>query len=317
MKSYAYAFVALLCLALSSCEKDTDPQIIPLPVDTLKSVFPKQLVITDYTFTPSTILVGSIKYDTLNGRIDYYSDDTTNTNPYDQLAGTYLYNSSGYLISHNKYDQGHVIETSTINRDADNRINWIAHEEKETEKKDTSFLSYETFSGGTKITTIVNTYYNTQAVSADTVLHTYDTGNKLLQVLYAGGSITYEYNANNSIRRVLNEPTDFTSETNFFYASGIADKKEDIVLGMFLGKDAWIQNVRSLYFLSPFRDERLLIVSATDAFRPTRIQKITNRKGVITTKELTIAYELNDRKLPYKVTGSIDGQHETTLIFKY
>ncbi len=68
-------------------EKNTAP-LPPETVDSIKAVLPKQVIWTDpYLF--DTTIVLSIKYDTVNYQIQLFFDDTTNANPYDQLAATY------------------------------------------------------------------------------------------------------------------------------------------------------------------------------------------------------------------------------------
>lgn len=316
MKSYSYVFAVILSIAFVSCQKE-DAQLAPIPGADIKISLPKQFISIDSTNSPAITLIGSIKYDTANRRIECYADDTTNSNPYDELVGTYNYNNSGYLISHETFYQGNVMEKSTINRDADNKINWIAHEQKAFKKVDTSYFTYEAFFGGTRITTIVNTHYPMLPVFVDTYIYTYDLEKKLTEVLHNSGTVTYEYNVNKSLKRISGDFGGLKNETKFFYTSGIPAGKEDIVLKTFLGKDCWIQNIKDLYFLSSFHEDRYFIVSSTDAYYPTRMQDITNNNGVITTEERTTMYELNDRKLLYKVRRSLDGQHETTLMFKY
>jgi len=306
--------VVLLSIIISSCQKEIDLNITPKTIDSLNAVLPKQVILTDNTVTPSTIIY-SIKYDTTNYRIDLYLDDTTNSNPYDVLAVSYQYNTSGYLLSYKIFDLGNI--SYTINRNGDNKVAWIAHEDNDIDLKDTTFFTYQTINTGTKITTVVKSYYPAWPVSIDTLLYSYSTDLKLMQVQGYGAISTYEYNINNSIKKITTTGDNFSNETNFFYTSGIPDEKEDVVCKVFLGKDYYLQNIRDLYALASFRDAGYKIVSATDPYYPTRMQDITNDYGQIETEERSWQYELNNKKLRHKIFGSFDGQQETTAEFKY
>jgi hypothetical protein len=318
MKYLFYSLTAIILIASASCQKETDTPG-PGTIDSLKAVLPKQIFYTDLTLSPANGTdVASIKYDTANGKIELYIDDTTNSNPYDQLATSYIYNKSGYLVSHKIFDAGVVEESYSIERSADNKVINIAHLDNFINIKDTTFFNYQIVSGGTKITTIEHFYYPASPVFIDTTFYTYNTDFKLTQILKSGGAITtYEYNTNNSIKKLLFLSPDISNETNFFYTSGLADGKEDVLLRTILGKDFYIQNIKNLYYFTSFADNEYITVSATDPYHPTRMQDIGNNNGFISTEERTWSYELNAQQLLSKVTGSLDGVQDAVIRFKY
>lgn len=120
MKSPFYLLLALPALLLlnSSCSK-TDT-ILPPDVDSVISLLPKQVIVNDPSESYSAVF--SIKYDTAHLKIEAYSDDTTNTNPYDVLILVHTFNDSGYLVSINDIGGG---TTTDIHRAPDNKIIWI------------------------------------------------------------------------------------------------------------------------------------------------------------------------------------------------
>jgi hypothetical protein len=318
MKYSFYFLTAIILIASASCQKETDTPG-PTTIDSLKAILPKQIIFTDLTLPPGTGTdVASIKYDTTNRKIEVYIDDTTNANPYDQLAISYTYNNSGYLVSHKIFDAGVVEESYSIERSADNKITNIAHLDNFINIKDTIFFNYLTISGGTKITTIEHSYYPGSPVFIDTALYSYNTDFKLTQILKSGGAITsYEYNTNNSIKKLLFLSPGISNETNFFYMSGLTDGKEDVLVRTLLGKDNYIQNLKDFYYFSSFADNEYITVSATDPYHPTRMQDITNNNGSLSTEERTWSYELNAQKLLSKVNASFDGVQDAVIRFKY
>jgi hypothetical protein len=284
----------------------------------LKAVLPKQIIYTDLTFPPGTGTdVFSIKYDTANGKIDVYLDDTTNANPYDLLEISYTYNSSGYLIGYKKFNSGQLSEESFIERSADNKITRIAFEEKNY-AKDTILFSYQIAGGQTKINTIEKYYYGANPPYINNYSYTYDAGNKPTQYQVTGGGLTtIQYNTNNSIKKLMFAEVDYSNETNFFYTSGIADGKADVLVRTFLGKDYYMPFIDDYYYLSIFYDNEYIGVSATDPYHPTRSQSITNNSGSVLTEERTFSYELNAQQLLTRVTGSLNGVQDAVIRFKY
>jgi hypothetical protein len=87
-------------------------------------------------------------------------------------------------------------------------------------------------------------------------------------------NLTYEYNANSSIKKITTVSDNFSNETNFFYTSGIPMAKKDIVCRVFLGKDYYVQNIKDLYVFASFSDAPYQTFSATDPYHPTRMQDI-------------------------------------------
>lgn len=318
MKYSLYFLAAIILIASASCKKETDTPG-PGTIDSLKAVLPKQVFYTDLTLPPANGTdVASIKYDTANRQIELYIDDTTNANPYDQLATSYIYNNSGYLVSNKIFNAGVVEESYSIERSADNKIINIAHLDNFINTKDTTFFDYQTVGGGTKITTIEHFYYPGSPVFIDTASYTYSVDFKLTQIQKSGGGVTtYEYNTNSSIKKLLFLSPGISNETNFFYTSGLADGKEDILLRTLMGKDFYIQNIKNLYSFTSFADNEYITVSATDSYHPTRMQDIANNNGFVSTEERTWSYELNAQQLLSKVNASFDGMQDAVIRFKY
>jgi hypothetical protein len=321
MKLFFCIQVLLLSIALISCQKGDDVVTDPIKVDSINALLPKQVIIIDDegTSDPYTI-VASIKYDTTNRQVMVYEDDTTNSTPYDVLGTSYQFNNKGYLVSLQSFDMGSIEQTYTINRGGDDKIIWIAHEDKAIDGKDTTFFSYEPVAGGTKITCNKYTYYQQWPPDSCTYLYTYSADNKIMQVqsIFNNSSsiADYTYNPNGSIKKIFFDFGDDSFETNFSYSSGLADGQEDIVLKTFLGKDYYIQNIRALYPLRMFSDGEYNTLSATDPYHVTRMQDVTNQNGQITTEERTYSYELNTAKLLSKLIVSFEGT-QGTFMFKY
>jgi len=318
-RNLIFALVAN-AIFIVACDKNNDEPIAPQDVETLNSVLPKQAIFTDETVAPaSRTQVYSVKYDTANHKIELYVDDTTNTNPYDILAMAYTYNSSGYLTGRKIWDHGNLITTTTIERDTDNKINWIASKDYEVDVKDTVFFSYQAVSGNLRLVTIVNTYYAAMNVQVDNYVYNYDAGFKIKDVQKNGSDekLLCEYNTNNSIKKMNFEGYGGTNETNFYYTSGIADGKDDIVQKVFLGKDYYLQNIKDLYCFNSFVESRYYSVSATDPFHLSKMQDIYDDGYQIITDERSWSYELNSRQLLSRLTASTNAQQESTVKFKY
>jgi hypothetical protein len=320
MKYSFYFLTALVCMASISCQKGVDSPS-PGSIDSLKAVLPKQIIYTDLTAPPAIATIAvAIKYDTNNRKIDLYIDDTANTNPYDLLEASYAYNSSGYLVSHKIFDEltGIPEEIYTINRSGDNKIVWMVYENKVSNHLDTTFFNYQPVSGGTKITTVLHSYYQASLFSIDTTLYTYSGDFKISQILASGGGrTTYEYNANNSLKKLTFLSPDESNETNMFYTSGITDDKEDFLLRALLGKDYYLQNIKEFYYFITYLDNEYILVSATDPYHPTRMQSVTKNNGLLFTDERTWSYELNAQKLVSKINSSFNAQQDIVLRFKY
>ena len=153
MKIFGYIFLVLFATAFFACQKQQASAIAPI-IDSSNFGLPKRLIVTE--FPSQSISTYSIKYDSLNQRLDTYIDDTTTANPYDELISRYLYNSNGYLVSFQEFAQGSLPKSHTINRDAENKIIWIASADVDYDgQKDTSFFNYQAVGANTKITTIV------------------------------------------------------------------------------------------------------------------------------------------------------------------
>jgi hypothetical protein len=300
-----------------SCQKNVDPAS-PETVDSIKSNLPKQVIWLGF---PNNAVL-SIKYDTTNHKIELYEDDTTNSNPYDKLVISYAFNNDGYLVNYTinttntfldvYFDHG----TVNINRGTDNKIIYIAFDDQDMNRKDTSFYTYQLVSGGINISSSGGGYHEN-----NTTYH-YDNNNNLID--YHGDplidySATFTYNTNNSPNKILvNSPSD--NETNFLYSSGIPDAKEDLLFKLLLGKDNYLWDLKELYpfifYLTPDYDD--YDFSATNPYHLTYM-KDTHQPDASPTgiEEATLTYELNDNKLLSKVTFYVDGEMDGMAMFKY
>ena len=301
MKSTLYLITLLagFLLTISSCKKDAD-QVPPETIDSLKSVLPKQIILQE---EGSEAEVVSIKYDTLNHKIELYEDDTTNSNPYDKLAVSFSFNNDGYLINYivntSGLDNDFENTTININRKADNKINYIAYDDSDYDERDTTFYTYQSESSGTKITTNgIAGYFE------GSTIYRYDNNYNLLEYQGEYANATFQYNPNNSISKMVGSGIG-DNVADFSYSSGIPDDKEDLLCRLLIGKDYYLSDLKELYpfnfYLDPDYDNYM--ISATNPYHLTRM-KDTHQPDAAPTgiEEATMAYELNDQQLLSKVT---------------
>ncbi|MDQ6903463.1 MAG: hypothetical protein M3139_10680 [Bacteroidota bacterium] len=302
-----------------SCQKSFDT-VPPQTIDSVKSILPKQI---NWSVSGYSVVL-SIKYDTANRRIELYEDDTTNSNPYDRLAISYAFNNDGYLVNYttnitSNFTLGVYFEHGTvnINRDANNKINYIAFGNLDNNKKDTSFYTYQAVSGGVKILTAGTNGYH----DYNTTYH-YDNNNNLLD--YHGDfsndySATHSYNANNSLNKILvKSPSN--NQTDFLYSSGIPDEKEDLLFNLLIGKDNYLWDLKELYpfliYLNPDYDD--YDFSVTNPYHLTSMKDTHQPDGTGSgIEQASLTYAVNQNKLLSKVTLYIDRQIEGTVLFKY
>jgi hypothetical protein len=307
---FYFLFILLLCtITIISCKKgDNTPT--PAQVDSLKSALPSQ-IITAYTYDSSgqgstTIKVTktyavSIKYDTIHYRIDLYLDDTTNTNPYDVLAATYMYNTGGYLTSYKQtndnfgsgYDLGF---DATINRGSDNTISNIVKVWKGGDDIDSIFYTYQAASGGTVISTLERSYQSQDLVGTYAITYNYSADKRLTKADLDLGIFTYTYNANNSLQGFSVEGSGTTLNTTYTYTSGLPVGKADVFLQTLLGKDYYLLDLKELdpFVVTVNSDFEYIGNSITDPYHVTGGNQQGTFNGDPYPASATWTYELND-----------------------
>ena len=294
-----------------SCQKELD-SFTPETIDSIKSILPKQVIVV---WGMSDTLIASIKYDTLNLKVEIYEDDPSTPDLFDNLALTYTFNNDGYLISYHQHKDisGTSLsqdESVNITRTSDNKISYIAYYDRNRDEKDTTFYNYKSFNGGTTITTVGEySYFGNPSI------YNYDMNNKLLssETTNIGYDNFYQfsYNSNNSISKVVKTGAYFNNIANFFYTSGIPDDKEDMLYRILLGKDYYLWDLTGL---SPFNipldpDYDNFNISITNPYHITRMQdsyqpnSSGNPSGDV---GVNMLYELNQDKLLSKVTIDYD-----------
>jgi len=257
MKSIFYLLlIVLVCnTTFTSCNKNQDTPT-PQQLDSLNAALPKEIILFGSTDSEGTTLtesnVISIKYDTTNRNIQFYTDDTTNTNPYTTLVETYSYNSDGYLTSIKQVDDGtddqNLDQTYnvTFNRNANNNINYIAEVSKDGSWSDSIFYKYEPSNGETVITTVDHYYEGSPDLSGeDTVVYTYNSNHGLLQLADPAfqTNTLFTLNTNGTVQSYMTTTPVFKATVNYNYASGLPDGKSDAFTQALLGKDYYLADV--------------------------------------------------------------------------
>lgn len=300
---YLITLFAGFLLTISSCKKDAD-QLPPETIDSVKSVLPKQIILTDNEDS----LIISFKYDTANHKVELYEDDPSTSNLYDKLAITYTFNRDGYLVSYvintdKLYGSNYENATVNINRAGDNKINYVAYDIRDYNQKDTTFYTYQSESGGTKVTT-----KGIEATFEGITTYRYDNNYDLLEFQGEYAYATFQYNPNKSINKITGMGAG-DNVTDFLYSSGIPDEKEDWLSRLLLGKDHYLWDLMELnpfvFWLDPDYDSYL--VSATNPYHLTHM-KDTHQPDASPTgiEDATITYELNDQKLLSKVSFTVE-----------
>jgi len=266
-------------IVIASCQKTNDNPTSS-QIDSIASALPKQ-IIDAYTFdslnlgtsTVTHTYVVSIKYDTINHRIDLYEDDTTNSNPYDALLATYKYNNDGFLTSFTQssidYSRFGTPFTATINRNADNTISSIVDVPISGGWVDSTIYTYQALNGDKSISTVLRSYENQLLDDTYKVTYSYNADNSLTKASNEDqGTYTYSYNSNNSLQSFSLQGTDITANANYSYSSGLPDQKADVFLRTLLGKDSYIFDIRAFdpYLLSVDADFEYIGNSITDPF---------------------------------------------------
>lgn len=309
MRSSIYLLIVLsafMCFN-SSCNKTSD--LLPTPIDSIASVLPKLVIVNDVASSYSSVF--SIKYDTTNLKIEMYQDDTTNTNPYDVLAQTNVFNDSGYLVAINNVSNN---ETINIMRATDNKILWMRKDVPNDNALDTTFYQYQQLNGNTVITTLTNSYYSGVFQYAATGEYTYNSNLKLIHLNDTfGNDDTLIYNANGSISKVVHQAPGLSGQQDYTYNAGIPDGQSDVALNVFMGRDFYIYGLKELHPLNVFVS--FPAISGTDPYHLSRLLD-TDNSG--TPEDRTYLYELNADNLVSKITITSAGISGPTIYeFRY
>jgi hypothetical protein len=337
MKSIFFiaAFVSLLTVTCTiSCNKDQPPK--PEQVDSVNSILPKQIII-DYPSQYGALedKVVSFKYDTANYKIELYSDDTTNTNPYDELLATYTFNKDGYLIKCTGIDLSEFWDDAevTINRAADNKVISVVYHYTGGGDDEITTFKYEPLGGGIKITTV----YHWDQDEADTAIYEYNDEGRILNIpLFQGTQnlyfspistgmneeFVYTYNADKSLKEVSRKmDEDVIIKMKMDYSSGIPANNKDWLSELLLGKDYYLLNLSTLNPFSFFVVGEVdpYMISATNPDHVSHIEETIIFNSNAT--NATMAYQFNDKNLLSSViltaVNSQYGTFVTGMYFKY
>lgn len=324
----------LLIVTFTSCHKDSGSNPTPLQIDSLNAALPKE-IITSYSYDSSGVTIPdsyvvAIKYDTVNSTVQLYLDDTTTTNPYDKLAETYSYNSSGFLTSVKESPYSGPIDPSDqnynviINRDANNKIIYVSETSIDGSVYDSIFYSYQAVSGGTNITTFDHYRENISNFGIDTMIYSYNSNNILTQSADVSfHSITnYILNANNTVKSytAVDDGYGDTTHATYSYASGLPDGKADLFVQTLLGKDYYMPDIFDqdpfvyAYNASSGYDD--LYISFTD---PYHISSATLHGNGFSggTETATWSYQLNTQNNVTQVNYSNNLSDKETVKIKY
>jgi hypothetical protein len=282
-----------------SCSKNTsDP--IPPQADSILSRLPKQFIFAGFNSDGAAeVKVYAIKYDTTNLKIDIYLDDTTTSNPFDELLINYTYNKDGYLSSYVLSAGARDKILNTINRGADNKINWIAHIDEVDQENDTTFFTYSSFPDSTVINTSIH-----QALPVSSIINNRYTYNTLGQIVRSelgdGNTLqNFEYNPNGSIKKKssLSSGTyEYTYDLNFTYSSADFNPVYDSLKVLLLGKDFYLENINDFYPFSFYTNA--FTYSFTDPFGLIKSNEVYKFPDASTSDDIYIwRQERNDRML--------------------
>jgi hypothetical protein len=320
--SYLIFLIGFIITTNTSCNKGDEPT--PEIIDSVKSILPKQIIFYQISDEPDSLRL-SLKYDTVNRKVELYEDDPATPDLYDKLAMRSTFNDDGYLVkfemnSDKFLDASFYDATININRASNNEINYIAYDDRDINQKDTSIYTYKPVGDGTEITTS-----GYQSYFEGTVSYKYDKDNKLLSYQFQPnttyGIAQFYYNTNNSISKVEKTGGDYDNVAEFSYTSGIPDDKEDVLGRVLFGKDYYLWDLKDMnpfiFYLDADYDD--YPISFTDPYHITRMQDThkpdADPDGI---EGVNISYELNENKLVSKVTIKYDDYDVPGIIlFKY
>lgn len=250
MRNLSRQTITLLCIIgcvySFSCKKGDTNDLGPNPPTDTLEVFTPGPPPSSISFEPANLqnsFTLSFDYSEMPGKISVYLDDTTNTDPHDQLLVAYSLND-GYLEKTEYYTVGGAPAGGfTIQRSGSNITRLIMEHEDEYEgglTKDTMNISFSDSSGYTNMKVAYGNYFDeTVPVTIDYVFNK----NKLVETkagLFTSGpnsvffpSFRFQYKSNGCIW--LKESDNYYG-TSFVY--GDAGRGLDSLFMILGGKDA-------------------------------------------------------------------------------
>lgn len=231
----------------TGCQKELSPGILN---DSTSGSTPllRQIRVHSISATDPFSYIFSIQYDTISRKINFYTDDTTTSTPYDQLVYSYQFNPNGYLIGANVLDNNGVLGPDfIITRNSSDQIQKIveynAEELNGTPYNDTVYYSYSTSGNQMLIQDSVRFHNQSNFLSAKSI---FNSQNKLVSsnYFYAGlpnRTENYTYNSQGGVTKVL---TDLDT-TEFTYDTIMPSNWQNMPL-IFLGKDYYLLQKEAL-----------------------------------------------------------------------
>jgi hypothetical protein len=231
-----------IAILVFSCQKEISPSIIQQPASVDTPAVLKQVIVRNTSVADPVDFIFSIQYDTLNRKINMYLDDTTNANPFDQLACSYEFNAGGYLIRSNSLDGGgNMAPDFIINRNASNQISEIvefgAEDVGGVLYNDTIKYEYSSSAGQSIVKDSVR-YHNGQTGSFVTNFNT--SFQPVVSRNYFIGYLvnTTKFNYNTQSR--LSSITRNADTAQFSYDNTPIDSGWQNLPALFLGKDHYL-----------------------------------------------------------------------------
>lgn len=231
----------------TGCQKEISPAILKDSTGVNIPVL-RQIQVHSVSSVNPFSLIFSIQYDTINRKINFYSDDTTTSTPYDRLVYSYQFNPDGYLISADVLDSNGTFGPDfTISRNNTNQIQKIVEYNSEilngTSYNDTVYYSYSTSGNQMMVQDSVRFHDQQNFLTEKSV---FNSQNKLVSAnyFYAGlpdGTENYTYNLQGGVSKIV---TDLDT-TEFTYDNITPSHWQNMPL-IFLGKDYYLLQQEAL-----------------------------------------------------------------------
>lgn len=297
-------------LVISSCQKDVESTEEEME-ETINRL-PKQIIYTESVDNYSE--VWSIKYDTLNRKINVYYEDTTNTVLYDKIKESYQYNNNGYLVKYESFWDDGESEQTDIVRNANNQINYIIYSQDFNASADTFFYTYQKFGDDLNIKVVRGEEPQPGVIEDRERTYTYNADLQLTSIFHHNSEESTEFSySQGKFVRAFYEDDDSFHEELVSYTTGSQPFKQDSLLQLVLGKDYYIQGIRDMYFFQIFSSDGFFMLSGSDPNMPSRLESRGNNSFDEEYNEVrNYAFELNQQGLPVKITASYED--ETAII---
>lgn len=338
MKKSIFRFMVLVGYLgiISSCQKEIDPT--PETIDRIKSLLPKQISHSwrmglvdsqeddiSYRWEEDSVTF-SIKYDTMNRKIEFYLFDRVSNSPSDKPVFFYTFNKGGYLVnfaasSGMPYNYRDVV--IEIKREADDRVHSIIYDHKELGRRDTTFYRYQALADDIYITSEGYGGYD-----YGTMVYHYNHKNVLLEYKWNSGDdyfSTFYYNADGSLSKMNNKGPAGYNVSEFFYSSSLPHQQEDWLCRLLLGKDYYLPDLWVLnpfmFFLDPDYDN--YSISPTNPYHITKMVDTHKPDASPSGIEVgTMQYKYNAQNLLTTVTFTKEADEyfpasTETIHFKY